>query len=102
MKFICKQVCLFVTAIYVKYWFRCPSSIGAPRHDLVLLQSLSTYEDRDVAKAATTAFGRHLWYLSEILVGFAFFDDDVTVEEKREMVIALKEKDGSEEPPKRI
>ena len=55
-----------------------------------------------VAKAATTAFGRHLWYLSEILIGFAFFDDDVTVEEKRKMVIALKEKDGLEEPPKRI
>jgi hypothetical protein len=43
-----------------------------------------------------------LWYLSEVLVGFGFFDDDVSVEEKRKMVNALKNKDSSEEPPKRI
>jgi len=49
-----------------------------------------------------TAFGRHLWYLSELLVGFSFFDNDVSVEEKKLMVAALRDKEGSEEPPKRI
>jgi len=48
------------------------------------------------------ALERHLWYLSELLVGFAFFDDEVPVEEKRLMVLALKENEGSEEPSKRI
>ena len=71
-------------------------------NDLILLRELSTYSDQDVAKAATTAFGRHLWYLSELLVGLSFFDDRVTVEEKRLMVTALWENDGSEDPPKRI
>ena len=71
-------------------------------NDLTLLHELSAYSDQDVAKAATTAFGRHLWYPSEVLAGLSFFDDRVSVEEKRSMVVALRENDGSEDPPKRI
>jgi hypothetical protein len=97
-----KRVCLFATSIYVKYWFQSPSSSAAPRNDLHLLQSLSEYPDKDVAVAASTAFGRHLWYLSELLVGCSFFDRDVSTEEKRNMIIALKEKEGHEHPSKRI
>ena len=63
---------------------------------------LSAYSDKDVVKAATTSFGRHLWYLLELLVDFSFFDDRVPVEEKRLNVLALRENDGSEDPPKRI
>src|SRR5688500_5252097 len=48
------------------------------------------------------AFGRHQWYLSEMLVGLSFFDNDVSVKEKRLMVAALRNKEGSEEPLKRI
>ena len=97
-----KGVALFVTAIYMKYWFESPVSTAAPRNDLALLCTLSTYQNKEVVKPATTAFNRHLWYLSELLVGFGFFDDDVTIEEKRLMVVALKENEGSKEPLKRI
>jgi len=97
-----KRVCLFVTCVYVKYWFQSPSSTGAPRNNLNLVQLLNQYPDRDVANAALTAFGRHLWYLSELLVGFAFFDEALSAEEKRKMVVALKEREGSEQPSKRI
>jgi len=65
-----QEVCLFITSVYVKYWFQTPSAITAPRHDLELLCKLSTYPNKNIAKAATTAFSRHLWYLSELLVGF--------------------------------
>ena len=59
-------------------------------------------KNMEVAQAATTAFNCHLWYLSELLVGFAFFDDDVSVEEKRLMIVALNKNPGSEEPLKQI
>jgi len=95
-----KEVSLFVTAIYIKYWFESPVSTAAPRNDLALLCTLSSYQNKEVAKAATMAFNRHLWYLSELLVGFGFFDDDVTIEEKRLMVVALKENEGSKEVKK--
>lgn len=97
-----KTVSLFVTCIYVRYWFQTPSPTAAPKNDLALLCSLSLYPQKDIADAAMTAFGRHLWYLSELLVGLSFFDNDVSVEEKRLMVLALRDKEGSEEPPKRI
>src|SRR6218665_3192782 len=96
------EVCLFMTGVYIKYWFQSPSSASAPRDDLNLLYTLSDCPNRKVAEAATTAFGRHLSDLSELLIGFAFFDDDVSIEEKRLMVMALIDTKGSDEPPKRI
>jgi len=63
---------------------------------------LSTYQNKDVAKAARTAFSRLLWYLSQLLVGFAFFDARVSMDEKRLLVKALNENSGSIEPLKRI
>ena len=97
-----KEVSLFVTAIYIRYWFQSPSSTAAPRNDLELLCELSRYPNKEIAKAATTAFSGHLWYLSELLVGFAFFDDEVSLEEKKLMVAALAEGEGSNAPSKRI
>ena len=71
-------VSIFATRLYVKaYWFHCPSGTGAPRNDLDLLHELFLYPDKDVAKAATTAFDCHLWYLSEHFIAFACFDEKV-------------------------
>ena len=66
-------VSLFVTVVYVTYWFKCPSPVAAPKNNFELLTVLSNYRDKEVAAAASTAINRHLWYLSEVLVGFAFF-----------------------------
>jgi len=85
-----QEVCHFVTAVYVRYWFQSPSPTAAPRNDLAMLCSLSAYPQKEVAKAATVALERHLSYLSELLVGFAIFDDEVPVEEQRLMVLALR------------
>ena len=39
----------------------------------------------------------------EVMIGFGFFDETVSTEEKQMMMMeALKENDGSEEPPKCI
>jgi len=63
----------------VRYWFQCPSATGAPKNYLDLLHELFNlflYTDKNVAKTATTAFDCHdLWYLSEHLIAFAFFDE---------------------------
>src|SRR6218665_3279 len=75
-----KSVSIFVTRIYVRYWFQCPSATGASRNDLDLRHELFLYPDKDVANAATTAFDCHLWYLSEHLYAFAFFDEKVSHE----------------------
>ena len=93
---------LFVTTTYVKYWFTCTSPNDAPRNDLELLKAIYTYQDKEVSQVALTAFSRHLWYLSETLVGLSLFDDSVTVDEKQRMVYNMRNNQGSDEPPKRL
>ena len=88
----------YAILFYVEYWFAAPI---APRSDLEYLKRLEKYDDRQIQTASTKALNRHLWYISEELVSFAFFDGEVDCETKRNMVYALK-KPGLDLQPKRI
>ena len=44
---------------------------------------------------------RHLWYLSEELVGLSLFDEATVVEEKRAIVSAMQQRLGEKNPPRR-
>lgn len=81
----------FIVKIYLKAWFTCTCAASAPQNDLNLLIDLESYKTTHeaVAKAALKSFSGHLWYLSEILVGLAFFDNEVSTENKSAMVTAL-------------
>jgi len=94
---------VFVLQVYIKAWYTCQSPVSAPRNDLELLKQLIAYksENGTVAAAAIKSFCHHLWYLSETLVGLAFFDSAVSDDIKVAMVEAL-ERPGCDEPPKRI
>ncbi|KAK6169760.1 hypothetical protein SNE40_020749 [Patella caerulea] len=96
------RVCLFAVTIYVRYWYTCNSAVHAPRNDLKFLQALSIYPDQEVSNLAVTAFSRHLWYLSEVPVGLALFDTEVSNIEKRQMLRNMETNPGSEDPPKRV
>lgn len=79
----------------MRYWFECPLSSAAPKNDLQMIMNLIEYRNvnENIAKEVLTVFFRHLWYLSETLIGFAFFDRTIDAKTKRLMVAALK-KDG--------
>ncbi len=81
----------FVLKVYLKAWFTCACASSAPRNDLQLLCELENYKkiNESVANAAIKSFSGHLWYLSETLVGLAFFDSEVSNEMKSAMVAAL-------------
>lgn len=97
-----KRFVEFSVSIYVAPWYRTPCSTSAPSQDLALLKDLAAYPDKEIAKATSTTLSRHMWYLSERLVALAFFDDNVSLETKREMVKASKDEEGSEDPPRRV
>jgi hypothetical protein len=63
------------------------------KNDLDMLKSLKTYEaiDKDVAKAVFKGFLSHLQYLDNTLVGLCLFDENVTVNDKKEIISSLKE-----------
>jgi hypothetical protein len=65
--------------------------------DLVAYRKVS----KSIANAALQTFTYHLWYLSESLNGLAFFDSEVSVLDKAEMVAAMS-KEGEDNPLPRV
>lgn len=94
---------IFIVKIYLKYWYRSSNPSIAPIIDLNLIKDLIKFKEIDsiVAEEVLKTMKRHLWYLSETLVGLAFFDRTIDDEEKRKMVLSLA-KPGHPENPKRI
>lgn len=76
------------------YWFECTSPSAAPKVDITMIAKLLEYREinGNIANGVLTVLCRHLWYLSETLVGFAFFDRSIDARTKRLMVAALKKK----------
>lgn len=108
-----KRLCLFVVRVYIMYWFTCQVPAWAPSNTLQLIQALQvsnlsfnraqrricacnffflyhfqSYEDEPIGVKARNAIGRHLWYLSELNVMMALFDERLPNEEKAAMVKA--------------
>ena len=98
------EVCVFAVRLYLKAWMTAPCASNAPYSDIQLLQSLINYSSIHpvIAKVASEKLSNHLWYLSEDLIGLALFDSRVSVSTKRQMVKAMQEAEGVEEPPKRV
>jgi hypothetical protein len=94
---------IFVLKFYVKAWYSCASPVAAPRCDLELLKELYLYKkvNAAIANAALKSLCAHLWYLSESLIGLAFFDPAVPVTMKTKMIASL-EKAAPADSPKRI
>lgn len=94
---------IFVLQVYVKIWYTAPCGELAPFNDLNLLKELDLYKNIHpiIADVAIKSFSRHLWYLSDTLVGLAFFDKRVPVEMKIKMVKSLENK-GPVNPQRRI
>ncbi|XP_044020346.1 uncharacterized protein LOC122860551 [Aphidius gifuensis] len=86
-----EDICLFVVIFYIQSWFTATSAIKAPYNDLLLMQSLNRYKviNNTVATAALSKLKLHLWYLSEDLAGFSFFDQSISCDIKLKMVQAM-------------
>lgn len=86
-----RDICIFVVKIYLKVWFKASVAIEAPMQTLTLLKNLHAYSniDANVSKEALRKFCNHLWYLSPENVALAFFDPNITFDNKKRMVAAL-------------
>ena len=93
----------FFVLCYVPWWLTAPVAALAPHNDFVLIKTLHEYRviDSTSADAATTAFFRHGWYLSEENVILAFFSSAVDLDVKIKMVEALKACPATPLPTKR-
>jgi hypothetical protein len=98
-----RDIAIFVVRFYLKAWFEAALPTAAPLNDLLLLKNLQQYKTANstVANAALKKLAGHLWYLSEELVAFAFFDERVPIDTKAKMIQALQN-EGNENLPKRV
>lgn len=89
-----RDYCCFIVKVYVMFWFTCENTLTAPRSDLKFLKELNLYEriNKNISEASLKTFMRHLWYLNEINVGYAFFDDTINKTHLKKMVLNLKKK----------
>lgn len=85
----------FVSLIYGRYWNEAPLAEKAPLNGANLLALIKNYPNTNVSNTTLKALRRHLWYLSEHLIGLSLFDSRVSLESKREMV------QNMQKPPKK-
>ena len=87
----------FAVYCYIPWWLTCAVPSHAPQNDLNFLKTLKSYEGVDAvsAKAATKAFSRHLWYVTEELAILGLFCSSVSAETKEAMrkILLQKAKD---------
>lgn len=99
-----KKICIFIVKLYVQAWFTAPNTIKAPNHDLQFIKKLFKFSeiDKAISRDAIAKLENHLWYLSPESTALAFFDKNVSVETKKEMVAALEEEGDSDEIVKKV
>lgn len=97
-----RQVGLFVACCYTRFWHEAPLAVRAPLNDLSFIRALSTFPNSKVATAGVKAMKRHLWFLSEELIGLTLFDDRVSHQQKQKIVDNLKRPSNRAEVQKRL
>lgn len=87
-----RDICQFIVHLYVKAWFSAPLAASAPNHDLNFLIALYNYQliDKDISRVALKKMSSHLWYLSKEAVGLSFFDANISISVRRELVEAFR------------
>lgn len=86
-----KRFVTFGTSLYTAAWIKAPLAAEAPSNDLQLWRDLKQYEavDKEISTSTLKVLERHLWYISEDLVGLAIFSDQVTSREKKDIVAKM-------------
>lgn len=86
-----RDTSVFIVAIYIEAWFSCPLAVKAPNHDLHFFKKLYHYRsiDKQVSTVTLEKFRNHLWYLNPEAAAMSFFDDTLSFEVKRKMVLKL-------------
>ena len=92
----------FLSVFYTKAWLTCTSAADAPFNDLELMKKLLDMEKTitsdpkkwptkflSLVSQARQKLEKHFWYLSERLVIFALFSNNVIASEKKKMKEAL-------------
>ncbi|CAH0547104.1 unnamed protein product [Brassicogethes aeneus] len=92
-----REICFFITTVYMKAWFLSTNGIKAPYHDLQFMKELNNFKviNSHLATVAINKFMNHLWYLSPELSVIAIFYQDISIETKLKIVSRTKQEQQS-------
>lgn len=90
-----KDICIFITSLYIETWFNAPIPEKARHQDLRFVQQLYAYQavDKSASQKGLHKFSGHLWYLTSERAALSFFYADLSFDVKRRMVAKLDEID---------
>lgn len=90
-----RDIYIFLVRIYIRAWFGCTDAIEAPNQDYNFVRDAVAYVEIDssVSTIILKKIGNHLWYLSQETMALAFFDPNVSLGQKREMIERLQFRD---------
>ncbi|XP_074114013.1 uncharacterized protein LOC141537081 [Cotesia typhae] len=99
-----RQFCIFIVMVYVKAWFSSTSATSAANHDLEFMKNLSEYIKINslISLATCEKMTSHLWYLSDELAILSLFDDTVPLNIKKNIVEAVKTREGTDSKARRF
>lgn len=88
-----RDLSIFVVRLHTKAFILCLDPLGASKQDLEFLKAVQNYNviDAAISSGVLKKMGTHLWYLHPETVALAFFDENVSVQEKQEMVNKLNQ-----------
>ena len=78
------------------------SAVSAPRHGIAIFKALEEEDNAIIRKAGTKTLAHHLWYLSEVTVGMAHSDEELSLQGKESFVANTEAVDGSEDISPRL
>ncbi|XP_073972974.1 uncharacterized protein [Rhodnius prolixus] len=99
-----RQLCIFIVIVYVKAWFSSTSATSAANHDLEFMKNLIKYKQINPLISSVTCekMTLHLWYLCDELAVLSLFDDTVPVNIKKNIVEAVKTREGTDSKARRF
>ncbi|XP_074107421.1 uncharacterized protein LOC141532801 [Cotesia typhae] len=99
-----RQFCIFIVMVYVKAWFSSTSATSAANHDLEFMKNLIEYSKINslISLATCEKMTSHLWYLSDELAILSLFDDTVPLNIKKNIVEAVKTREGTDSKARRF
>jgi hypothetical protein len=76
-----KELCLFYSLVYVKFWFLAPIAADAPKNDLDLFKRLQAYKSINPAlsNVGLAKLRNHFWYVSPELMVLSLFSKKVKI-----------------------
>ncbi|KMQ81349.1 hypothetical protein RF55_26626 [Lasius niger] len=95
-------ICIFITLVYVPYWYECTIAINSLKNDMYFIENIKKFGniDKDISETALKKFtGDHLWYMGYHLSALGFFDERISLDEKRKMVKNLEKVNMDDEAP---